>query len=178
MLRFRRTNCRSFVTSPFSYTNLPRAEASRNAMPLIISHKQSMQTRVERAVGFSRTIARAARFLPRVMFRGVDKTGQARASRNAFRRRETEKTITVNSCSSIGDVHKETYFLSLKITQAHGVKIGCTMKAPLYQNKRRLEVLLLTNKNIAQSITKKCYDTLLSLKKIFFGQFVDRMIYA
>ena len=111
------------------------------------------------------------------MFRGVDKTGQARASRNAFRRRETEKTITVNSCSSIGDVHKETYFLSLKITQAHGVKIGCTMKAPLYQNKRRLEVLLLTNKNIAQSITKKCYDTLLSLKKIFFGQFVDRMIY-
>lgn len=112
------------------------------------------------------------------MFRGLDKTGQARASKNAFRRRETEKTITVNSCFSIGDVQKETYFLSLKITQAHGVKIACTMKAPLYQNKRRLEVLLLTNKNIAQSISKKCYDTLLSLKKIFFGQFVDRMIYA
>ena len=113
------------------------------------------------------------------MFRGVDKTGQARASRNAFRRRDTEKTITVNSCFSIGDVNKETYFLRLKITQAHGVKIGCTMKAPLYQNKRRMEVLLLlTNKNIARSISKKCYDTLLSLKKIFFGQFVDRMIYA
>ena len=84
---------------------------------------------------------------------------------NAFIRRETENTFRVNSCFSIADIHKEN--VALKITQAHGDKTRCTIGAPLYQNMRRLEALLLTNKNSRHSISKNVTIPCYHLRKYF-----------